>query len=821
MPIDVENDIIEIALKKLKARENNLKQLERVSKLGSWEIDLITKKSIWSSRSFEIYGIPENTEVELDTFFSLLLPEYKEVAQKRLQEAMQTGKSSEFFCKVKHSSGRILHIVINAQVIYDEEKNPIKLIGSTQDITEQMRGQEHIKELSELIEHSANEVYVLSIETLNYLYVNKGACDALGYTKEELLTMNVRDVNPYLTEEHIKNHIQELLTVKKILNRTIHKRKDNSLYHVQSFLHILTYQDTQAFVIFDTDITQTVALELQYKKQAKILDYIHDSIISTDINGDINNWNNGSRILFGYEANEMLGKNILETFDNKNKYSLEEIFSLLKEKGKLDLEAFMFKKDRTRIICDISLSVSRNENGEVDGYIGYIQDITDQKRVKSLLEEQTEQLKYQAHHDALTDLPNRTLFKDRLSQAIAYSKRNDEQFALLFIDLDQFKKINDSLGHDVGDKVLIEAASRLQSVLREEDTLARLGGDEFTIILRNINNIQAASHVAQRVVNIMKETIKINKQNLYVTSSIGISIFPDDSSKGENLIKFADVAMYKAKDEGRNNFQFYSSEMTSSAFERVVMESNLKIAIKEDQFVVHYQPQFTTKNKKLVGMEALVRWNHPTLGLIPPGKFIPIAEENGLIIDIDNIVMRKAMSQFRKWYDANLIPGVLSLNLAMKQLEKKEYLPELITTMSELSFLPRWLELEVTEGQVMKNAELSIKKLKQIHNMGIEIAIDDFGTGYSSLSYLKKLPLDKLKIDQSFIRDIPEDEDDMAITQAIIALGKSLNLTLIAEGVETKEQQEFLIENDCDLIQGYFFSRPIPAEEIEALLKAK
>ena len=279
--------------------------------------------------------------------------------------------------------------------------------------------------------------------------------------------------------------------------------------------------------------------------------------------------------------------------------------------------------------------------------------------------------------------------------------------------------------------------------------------------------------------------------------------------------------MYKAKDEGRNNFQFYSSEMTSSAFERVVMESNLKIAIKEDQFVVHYQPQFTTKNKKLVGMEALVRWNHPTLGLIPPGKFIPIAEENGLIIDIDNIVMKKAMSQFRKWYDANLTPGVLSLNLAMKQLEKEEYLPELISTMSELSFLPRWLELEVTEGQVMKNAELSIKKLKQIHNMGIEVAIDDFGTGYSSLSYLKKLPLDKLKIDQSFIRDIPEDEDDMAITQAIIALGKSLNLTLIAEGVETKKQQEFLIENDCDLIQGYFFSKPIPAEEIELLLKAK
>jgi diguanylate cyclase (GGDEF)-like protein/PAS domain S-box-containing protein len=819
MPIDIENDSLETALKKLKARENNLKQLENVSKLGSWEIDLITQQSIWSSRSYEIYGIPKESKVELDTFFSLLLPEYREEAQKRLQEAMQTGESSEFICKVKHTSGKILQIALNAQVIYDEQKNPIKLIGSTQDITEQTLIKEHVKELSQLIEHSSNEIYVLSVETLNYLYVNKGACDALGYTKEELLTMNVRDVNPQLTEKDIERHRKNLLSSKKLLTRTVHKCKDNSLYHVQSFLHMLTYQDIPAFAIFDTDITQTVALELQYKKQARILDYIHDSIISTDINGDINNWNNGSKLLFGYEAYEMLGKNILETFDSDNEYSIEQIFSLLKQKGKLDIEAYMFKKDKTRIICDISLSVSRDESGEVDGYIGYIQDITDQKRIKSLLEDQTEQLKYQAHHDTLTDLPNRALFKDRLSQAIAYSKRNNEQFALLFIDLDQFKKINDSLGHDVGDEVLIEAASRLKSVLREGDTLARLGGDEFTIILRNTKSILSASQVAQRVVNIMKETIVINKHNLYVTSSIGISIYPTDSERGDNLIKFADVAMYKAKDEGRNNFQFYSSEMTSSAFERVVMESNLKIALKEDQFVVHYQPQFTTKDKKIVGMEALVRWNHPTLGLIPPGKFIPIAEENGLIIDIDNLVMRKAMTQFRKWYNMNLNPGILSLNLAMKQLEKENYLPELITTMSELSFISKWLELEVTESQVMKNAELSIKKLKQIHNMGIEVAIDDFGTGYSSLSYLKKLPLDKLKIDQSFIRDIPEDEDDMAITKAIIALGKSLNLTIIAEGVETQEQQEFLVENDCDLIQGFFYSRPIPEDEIELLLK--
>ncbi|MDQ7068900.1 MAG: EAL domain-containing protein [Sulfurimonas sp.] len=258
--------------------------------------------------------------------------------------------------------------------------------------------------------------------------------------------------------------------------------------------------------------------------------------------------------------------------------------------------------------------------------------------------------------------------------------------------------------------------------------------------------------------------------------------------------------------------------MTSQAFERVVLESSLRLAIKEEQFIVHYQPQFDVTTDKIVGMEALVRWNHPTLGLMPPFKFIPLAEETGLIIEIDKLVMVIAMKQFALWYLKGYNPGVLSLNLAMKQLNQDDFLSHLLHTMNNIGFKTEWLELEVTEGQVMKNPELSITKLNQIHDLGIEIAIDDFGTGYSSLLYLKKLPLDKLKIDREFVKDIPEDEDDMAITKAIIALGKSLNLTLIAEGVETQEQKEFLVKNGCELIQGYFYSRPLPAEEIEVLL---
>jgi len=455
-----------------------------------------------------------------------------------------------------------------------------------------------------------------------------------------------------------------------------------------------------------------------------------------------------------------------------------------------------------------------------DAYVIFDTDITQQIASEKLLQEQAEELSHQANHDTLTNLPNRTLFKDRLSQAIIASKRNGRNFAVLFIDLDQFKKINDSLGHHVGDEVLVEAAKRLKESLREEDTLARLGGDEFTIILQNVKSIQDVSNVAAKIVTRMRQAIEVDEHKLFISSSIGISLYPQDSSKSLDLLKFADTAMYKAKDEGRNNYQFYSSDMTAVAFEKVVMDSSLRIAIKEEQFVVYYQPQFNMLNDEIVGMEALVRWQHPQIGLVPPGKFIPIAEESGLIIEIDSIVMKQAMKQFTQWYKDGLNPGRLALNLAMKQLNEKDFVTKLSETMNSLEFQPQWLELEVTESQIMNNPNAAIEKLNKFSDIGIEIAIDDFGTGYSSLAYLKKLPLDKLKIDQSFVRDIDVDEDDAAITKAIIALGKSLNMKLIAEGVETESQRDFLIANGCEYVQGYLYAKPMPQEEILALLKA-
>jgi len=468
---------------------------------------------------------------------------------------------------------------------------------------------------------------------------------------------------------------------------------------------------------------------------------------------------------------------------------------------------------------ELSASPLFDDKKNCIGIIESVRDITNYIEVQDELREQKKVLDFQAHHDVLTELPNRILFSDRLKQGIEQSKRNNTKMALLFIDLDHFKEINDSLGHDIGDEVLKIATQRLEKIIRDEDTLARLGGDEFTILLENLTQGQDASLLAQKVVKIIAKPININEHVLYISSSIGISLYPDDSQSAQDLLKYADAAMYKAKDEGRSNFQYYSTEMTEMAFERIVMETNLRTALKKEEFIVYYQPQVNGKTGQLIGMEALVRWQHPTMGLVSPAKFIPLAESTGLIIELDQIVMKVAMKQMANWYNDGLNPGVLALNLAIQQLQQKDFISILDKLLIETQCKPHWLELEVTEGQIMTNPEEAITILKSISDLGIELAIDDFGTGYSSLAYLKKLPINKLKIDQSFVKNLPDDNEDAAIAKAVIALAQSLNLRIIAEGVETKEQEDFLLNNGCKNIQGYFYSKPIPADKMEMYLK--
>jgi diguanylate cyclase (GGDEF)-like protein len=424
-----------------------------------------------------------------------------------------------------------------------------------------------------------------------------------------------------------------------------------------------------------------------------------------------------------------------------------------------------------------------------------------------------------SEYDVLTTLPNRSLFQDRLERSIVKGLRHNNKFALLFIDIDNFKDINDTYGHANGDKLLYSVGDRINKLLRDEDTLARLGGDEYVVILEDIKNPIHASITANKIIELFKEPLKINDKEHLMSVSIGVSIFPDDSKDLTELLKYSDIAMYKAKKDGKNNVQFYSSSMSKEIVERVTIEKELRDAIDNEEFLVYYQHQVDGTTDKLIGMEALVRWEHPTMGLVSPAKFIPLAESTGLIVELDRLVMKTAMAQIVQWYKDGLNPGILSMNLAVKQLKQKDFIQILINLMEETSCKAEWIELEVTESQIMANPNEAIKLLTQISDLGIELAVDDFGTGYSSLAYLKRLPIDKLKIDQEFVRGLPDDEEDAAIANAIIALAQSLNLKVIAEGVETKGQRDFIVENGCENIQGYYYSKPVPANEFELILR--
>ncbi len=470
-----------------------------------------------------------------------------------------------------------------------------------------------------------------------------------------------------------------------------------------------------------------------------------------------------------------------------------------------------------------------DETGKPFSMHGIIQDITEHKKAEA-------KIRFLAYYDVLTGLPNRRLFKEYSIQAIRMAQRNRSKVAILYLDLDNFKRINDTLGHNVGDKLLQKISENMMAVIRTSDVVARidivartdsenrpvtsisrLGGDEFTILLPGLTEIKHAVLVAKRIIKCLGLPVKVAGHELYVTGSIGIAIYPDDGEDLDTLLKNADTAMYHAKDAGRNNFQFYAKHMNELTLARLNMEAELKKALERNEFIVYYQPQVEVTTSTIVGVEALIRWEHPKMGLVSPTEFIPITEETGLIILIGEWVLRTACAQVAAWHKAGFNPLRIGVNLSSYQFKQGDIVKSLKNVLAATGLDPQYLELELTESIIMQDTEETIATLWKLKEMGLNLSIDDFGTGYSSMNYLKRFPLDTLKIDRSFIKDIMTDPNDSAITKAIIGLAKGLGLTTIAEGVETEEQLTFLRKQGCDQIQGYFISRPLPAEKLEQL----
>lgn len=434
-------------------------------------------------------------------------------------------------------------------------------------------------------------------------------------------------------------------------------------------------------------------------------------------------------------------------------------------------------------------------------------DITARKR-----DEQT--IRHLAYYDALTNLPNRTLFHDRLTLALAQAHRSKQRLAVMILDLDRFKTITDTLGHAVGDRILANVGKRLEDSLREGDTVARSGGDEFMLLLPGLSGVEDAGKIAQKILGIFATPFLSGGEELHVTASIGVCLYPSDGEDAETLIKNADVTMYRAKEQGRNNYQLYAPGMNAKAHERLSLENRLRRALEQDQFVVYYQPQISLHNGRMVGVEALVRWQHPELGLLFPGSFIPIAEESGLILPLSEWVLQTACAQNKSWQESGMPPLRMAVNLSARHFMQKDLVDTVKRILRDTRLEAEYLEIELTESIFMGKADAATATLRELKAMGAHLSIDDFGTGFSSLSYLKRFPVSTLKIDQSFVQDIPNDADDAAIAQLIIAMAHSLNLRVIAEGVETQEQLDFLRSHDCDEMQGFLFSKAVPPEQI-------
>ncbi|MCD2449347.1 EAL domain-containing protein [Methylicorpusculum oleiharenae] len=561
------------------------------------------------------------------------------------------------------------------------------------------------------------------------------------------------------------------------------------------------------------NITEQRKAEKQLILAKQVFDNALDAILITDTDNNIVSANNAFYRITGYSSSEVMGRNprLLQSGRHGPDF-YQEVWQSLLEQGRWQGEVWNRRKNGEIYTEWLSISTVKDGGGRIVNYIGIFSDITEAKA-------DSDYIAFLAHYDPLTQLPNRVLLRDRLEQAISMARRENKHVAVMFLDLDRFKLINDSMGHGVGDNLLIQVGERMVQALREADTVARVGGDEFVLVQPAISEAEDSAVIARKILDSLRSPFNCDGYELTVTTSIGIALFPEDGNDFDTLLKNADTAMYSAKQNGRDNYEFFTVGMNTETMERMSLESQLRRALEQGQFELFYQPEIDSENGRLTGMEALLRWRHPDLGLVLPGKFISLAEDTGLIVPIGAWVLREACRQNALWQRQGLAPVVMAVNLSALQFRRRDLRETIADALKDYGLDASWLELELTESIVMSEAETTIATLQALKSAGIKLSIDDFGTGYSSLAYLKRFAVDKLKIDRSFICNIPSDAEDAAIVRAIISLAHELGLCVIAEGVETMEQLRFLRDQQCDLVQGYLFSKPVSAAEMGVLLQ--
>lgn len=814
----------------------------------------------WVSENIErLLGYTQEEALAADWWHSHIHPDDREAALARQPVLLSEGQLTHDY-RFLHRSGQIVWILDELRLVRDADGKPAEIVGAWLDISEHKRleliRQAHQSALNLIVASQPLPVVLNDIaqrlEVINpgmlvsILLLDKhagrlkhgaapslpdeynvavnqvmigdgiGSCGTAAWRGEAVIVSDI-DHHPYwqpfleLTRKAnlhacwsipFKDEAGSVLGTFAIYHRTPREPSPADLLLINEFASITAVA------------VQKVSAAETLKQAAAVFESSREGIVITDLEPRILAINRAYTEITGYSEAQVLGKNpkIIKS-GHHGKPFYQAMWASLKNVGHWSGEIWNRRKNGEIYPQWLTISTVCNDRNEPCNYVGVFADITQMKQSEA-------QLAQLAHYDPLTGLPNRLLVQSRLHHAIERAQRHNLRIATLYVDLDRFKNVNDSLGHPIGDELLIMLAARLKKRLREEDTLARLGGDEFLLVLEDIKEPSESASVAQTLIDLLATPFALpSGHEIFINASIGISLFPDDASNVTELIQHADMAMYLAKKEGRSTYRYHTEALSIAANERLVMETRLRHALTAGEFVLHYQPLIDAHSGRAVGVEALVRWQPPGEAIVPPGKFIPIAEETGLIVPLGEWVLRTACAQGRAWMDAGFAPLVMAVNLSVRQFQS-ENLAEVIQRVLEETKLPAaYLELELTESMFMEHAERSIDTLKTLKAPGIQLAIDDFGTGYSSLTYLKRFPIDKLKIDQSFVRGLAHDPNDREIAATIIAMARGLKLSVLAEGVESEQQLAFLRQHGCDYYQGFLFHRPAPAKELEAWLR--
>jgi diguanylate cyclase (GGDEF)-like protein/PAS domain S-box-containing protein len=807
--------------------EARLNQAQRIAKIGNWERDIVNDRDWWSAELYRILGVdPATDDPSFELFVERTHPSDRERLKEALERALQREGRNSIDVRIVLPDGTEKFVHSQGEVSFDADGRPVRISGILQDVTDRV-GIETALRISEARYKESQRLAKIGNWEWNLKTGENWWSEELYRILEEdpgdyeaSFENFIRKVHPgdraLLIEgkDHIPDPVQ-VLPAKAI--RIVLGDGRRKVVELRIDVRANGRGEPAAVIGTIRDVTERAELEAQLRESeerySNTVELAAVGIAHVEKGGRFIWANRHFCQMLGYPMDELLG---LTTKDISHR---EDVNATDAERARLHAgiidsltwEKRYVRKDGATIWVRITSTLKRSLEGAPLYDISIVEDISDRKIAEA-------RIRYLATHDEMTGLPNRATFGELLNHAIEAARRRDGQCAVLFIDLDRFKVINDSLGHEAGDQLLKEMSARLSRCMRKSDMVARLGGDEFVVLLEDSNDSSAASEVAKKILAAIMEPVEIMGQECRVTASVGIARYPADARDALTLMKHADAAMYLAKEEGKNNHQFYSPETSAMSVERLTLETQLARALSRSEFSIQYQPQASLQTGAIVGAEALLRWWNPQLGRVSPAQFIPIAEDTGFIVPLGKWILKTACEQNVAWQRQGLPPIVMSVNLSPRQFKDANLLKDIVAVLEESGMAPELLELEITESVIMHNFQHATERVAAIKKLGVRLAIDDFGTGYSSLSQLRRFPIDTLKVDRSFIRDIPANAEDSAITEAIISLGKTLGVVVVAEGVETAVQRAFLRERGCDQMQGFYFSKPCHPDAFAQLL---